>query len=133
MAKKKVAPRQLGGRERQIMDAVYRLQSASVADVRSALSDPPSYSAVRTMLGILVGKGLLSRREDGVRHLYSPTRPREVAGRGALAHLVSTFFSGSPSQAFAALLDASASELSDEELDRLQEQIDAARHREQKT
>ena len=39
----------LGRRERQIMDAVYRLGRATAADVLAELPDPPSYSAVRSM------------------------------------------------------------------------------------
>ena len=50
---------QLGRRERQIMDVVYRRGEASVAEVRGDLPDPPSYSAVRGMLGLLEDKGYL--------------------------------------------------------------------------
>lgn len=128
MAKKKPAePPKLGARERQILDAVYHLGRASVADVRSQLNDPPSYSSVRTMMGILETKGFLQRHRDGVRHLYSATRSREKAGRSALTHLMSTFFEGSASKMLAALLDESACQLSDEELAQLQQSIDQAR------
>ena len=42
---KKKTPKDLGRRERQIMDLVYQLGEASVAQVREAMSDPPSYSS----------------------------------------------------------------------------------------
>ena len=42
---------ELGRRERQIMDIIYKLGRASVTEVQSELPDPPSYSAVRAMLG----------------------------------------------------------------------------------
>ena len=48
---------QLGGRERQIVEVLYRLGKASVAEVRANLPDPPTYSAVRGMLNLLEGKG----------------------------------------------------------------------------
>ena len=44
---------QLSSRERQIMDVVYRLGEASVADVRKHLPNPPSYSAVRALMRLL--------------------------------------------------------------------------------
>ena len=44
------APKDLGRRERQIMELVYQLEEASVAQVREAMPDPPSYSSVRTCL-----------------------------------------------------------------------------------
>ncbi|MDA8746090.1 BlaI/MecI/CopY family transcriptional regulator [Rubripirellula amarantea] len=129
MAKKsrKVEPPKLGARERQIMDAVYHVGCASVSDVRSLLKDPPSYSSVRTMMGLLESKGYLRRHRDGIRHRYSATKSRESAGRNAIAHLKSTFFDGSVSKMFAALLDESSSQLTDQELAQLQQAIDKAR------
>lgn len=49
----------LGRRERQIIDVVYRLGRATVADVRAELPDPPTYSSVRGMLNLLEEKGHL--------------------------------------------------------------------------
>ena len=63
---------ELGKRERQIVEAVYRLGEASVSDVVSELSDPPTYSSVRAMLGLLVRKKVLKQRQDGKRYLYRP-------------------------------------------------------------
>ena len=51
----------LGARERQILDVIYQLGEASVAEVLANLPDPPSYSAVRTMIRMLEKKGLLER------------------------------------------------------------------------
>lgn len=125
--KKDSEPLKLGARERQILDAVYSLGRASVSDVKAHLDDPPSYSSVRTMLGILETKGFLRRHSEGVRHLYSATRSRESAGRSALSHLMSTFFEDSASKMFAALLDQSASQLTDAELEQIQASIDRAK------
>lgn len=112
-------PGTLGRRERQIMDVVHRLGSASVADVRNALADPPTYSAVRGMLRLLEDKGHVTHEADGLRYLYRPTvRPR-AARRFALQHLVRTFFGGSASEAAASLLEMSDAPLSDADIARL--------------
>jgi predicted transcriptional regulator len=119
--------RDLGRRERQIMDAVYRLGTASAAEVRSELPDPPSYSAVRAMLRLLEEKGLLTHEQDGLRYVYRPTVAREQARRSALRHLVQTFFGGSPAQAAAALLEMSDAKLSAEDRARLAKLVATAK------
>lgn len=119
----------LGRRERQIMDAVYRLDRASVAEVRDALPDPPGYSAVRAMLGRLEAKGYLTHEEDGPRYVYVPTLPREEARESVLARMVRTFFDGSAAKAAAAMLDLEATRLTESELDELAERIEQARKR----
>ena len=112
-------PDTLGRRERQIMDVVHRLGSASVADVRAALPDPPTYSAVRAMLKLLEGKGHLTHQADGLRYVYSATMSRAAARKLALRHLVRTFFGGSASEAAASLLEMSDMPLSDADAARL--------------
>ena len=121
---------QLSRRERQIMDVLYRDGRATAADVQAGLPDPPSYSAVRAMLRILEEKGHIRHEQDGPRYIFIPTLGREKARRSALRHLVNTFFDGSAEQAVAALLEASG-DLSDAEISRLQDLIDAARKDEQ--
>jgi predicted transcriptional regulator len=118
---------QLGRRERQILEAVYRLGRASASEVQAQLPDPPSYSAVRAMLRILEEKGHLRHESDGPRYVYLPTVPRDRARRSALRHVVDTFFSGSVEQAVAALLESSDARLRPEELERLSERIARAR------
>jgi BlaI family transcriptional regulator, penicillinase repressor len=117
----------LGRRERQIMEAIYRLGHATAAEVRAQLPDPPSYSGVRAMLRILEEKGHLKHAQDGLRHVYSPTLPRDEARESAMRHVLRTFFAGSTSAAMAALLDATEEPPSDEELDTLARLIDHAR------
>jgi predicted transcriptional regulator len=106
---------QLGRRERQIIDVLYRLGKASVAEVLAALPDPPSYSAVRAMLVFLEQKGHVVHGRDGIRYLYSPAVPPVKARHSALRHLVSTFFEGSPLAAAAALLEMPDAKLSPSE------------------
>jgi len=119
----------LSRRERQIMDAVYRLGRAGVSEVRGEIPDPPSYSAVRAMMGKLEDKGHLRHVQDGARYVYLATQPRGEARETALRRLVRTFFDGSPSKAVAAVLDLSDEALSEAELDELAQLIDEARRR----
>ena len=128
MPPKKKVSRELAPREEQIMKVVYRLQRASVAEVREQLSDPPSYSAVRTMLGQLERKGYVRRDRSDVTHIYEPVKSRKTAGISAFRRLIETFFPHSPADALAALIDESAKNLSDEDIDRLEQAIRRARN-----
>jgi predicted transcriptional regulator len=124
-------PTQLSRRERQIMDIVYREGEVSAAEVQEELADPPSYSSVRTHLRILEEKGYLTHRQEGQRYVYRPTTPRSKARASALARVLETFFDDSVETAVAALLDLKSTRLSDEELDRLSELVEAAKKREE--
>lgn len=123
-------PPQLSRRERQIMDVLYRQGRASAAEVRGAIPDPPSYSAVRAMLRVLENKGHIRHEEQGPRYVWVPTLPRERAKRSALMHLLDTYFQGSPGLAAAALLDLYEAKLSNQELDQISELIEKARKEE---
>ena len=117
----------LGRRERQIVEVVYRLGRASVTEVLASLPDPPSYSAVRAMLRILESKGHLKHEQQGPRYVYLPAVRREKASRSALHHLVRTFFDGSTGRAAAALLEDADAHLSEADVERLSRLIHKAR------
>jgi BlaI family transcriptional regulator, penicillinase repressor len=117
----------LSRRERQVMDILYRKQEATVAEIMEDLPDPPTYSAVRSVLRILSEKHLVEHKEDGPRYVYFPARPTEAAREDALAHVIHTYFEGSPEQAVTALLRMSDVDLSDTEISRLRETIGRAR------
>jgi predicted transcriptional regulator len=110
---------QLGRRERQIVEVLYRLGKATVAEVLADLPDPPSYSAVRGMLALLEEKGYVRHKRDGMRYVYAPVIAASKARQSALRQLVSTFFEGSPLAAAAALLEMSDHKLSPEETEQL--------------
>lgn len=119
-------PERLTRREREIMDVLFaRPEGASAEDVRERLTDPPSYSAVRTMLVRLEEKGYVRHREEGLRYIYQPTASRGAARRAALQQLVRVFFGGSPKETAALLLKQEA--WTDEELDELQREIQKVR------
>jgi BlaI family transcriptional regulator, penicillinase repressor len=119
-------PEKLTRREREIMDALFASpEGASAEDVRGRLTDPPSYSAVRTMLVRLEGKGLVRHREEGLRYVYVPTTSRTAARRVALQQLVRVFFGGSPGETATTLLRQE--QWTDDELDALQREIQKVR------
>lgn len=60
--KPKSRPDALSKRERQIMDMLYRLERATVAQVLAQLDNHPHYSTVRAQLRILERKGHLRQR-----------------------------------------------------------------------
>ena len=110
------------------MDILYRLGSATVAEIATRLPDPPTATAVRTMLRILESRGHVRHGTSGLRNVYEPVVPAEQANRSVLRHVVETFFQGSHAKAMATLLE-SPSKLSNEELDRMRALIDRARRR----
>lgn len=117
----------LSRREREMMDIIYEAGQATAAEVRVQMPSPPSYSAVRATLHILVEKRHLRHRQDGPRYIYSPTVPREKARVSALRRVIHTFFDDSPQRAVAALLEMEAARLSEDELNRLAKMIEAAK------
>src|SRR5215813_12515203 len=122
MAKKNTSAA-LSRRERQIMDVLYKLGRASVADVLLQLGGEQHYSTVRAQLRVLEEKGHVRHEEEGSKYVYLPTVPRDVARRSALLHLIETFFDGSTEKAVTALLGGEGAKVSQEELDRLAELI----------
>ena len=109
------------------MDILYQQEQATAADVLAALPDPPSYSSVRALLGILESKGHVTHAKDGPRYVYRPTRARPAAARSAVAQVMQTFFAGSVEQTVAALLSATDAPLTGEQHARLLALIDDAK------
>lgn len=117
---------QLSRREREVMDIIHELGTATSAQIRSRMAEPPTDAAVRSVLRILVRKGHLGSRQDGVRYVYSPSVPTSRARRSAMRHVVRTFFGGSVEGAVATLLDLEDANLTMEERTRLRALINRA-------
>jgi len=124
---KKLASAELSRRERQVLDTLYRAGHATCAEVQKTMTNPPSYSAVRTFLRILEEKELVRHEQDGARYVYIPTVERARASRSALRHVLNTFFGGSVTQAISALLDEDSKHLSEKDWQRLSVMIEEAR------
>ena len=117
----------LGRRERQIVEAIFRLGRATVNEVLAELPDPPTYSTVRAMLGKLEKKGYVRHVEDGPRYLYLPAVPTQRARKQAMKNLIDTFFQGSVESAAVALLGMSDGPIDTGTVDRLATIVSQAR------
>jgi predicted transcriptional regulator len=126
MAKNKPGE-ELTRRERQVMNILHRRGASTVTEIMDELPDPPTYSAVRSILRILGEKELVRHREDGPRYIYEPAESTERVRESALEHVVDTYFAGSTEQAVTALLRLADTDLSDAEIKRLREKIRGAR------
>ncbi len=119
----------LSRRERQIMDILLEMREATSAEVQARLPNPPSYSATRAMLAKLEEKGSIRHIERDLRYVYLPAVSRAEVQHSAAARLVRVFFDRSLSEAVRGLLDLSGEDISDEELDRIAQQVEAERQR----
>jgi predicted transcriptional regulator len=114
-------------REREIMDALYKLGKASAAEIREQIADAPTYTAIRTHLSILEKKGHVRHASDGTRYIYEPLVAREQMGRRAIDSLLKTFFDNSVERAVTALLTRDDANIPREDLDRLARLIEKAK------
>ena len=115
--------------EWEVMAVVWQRAPVAASVVVDELRESKRWSlaTVRTLLRRLVNKGALKQETEGKRYLYRPAMPKEKARKSALRNLLKTFFGGRATDAVAALLEVSAGDLSDEDLDRLRTLIEQAR------
>lgn len=114
----------LSKRENQAMEILYRMGAATAADVQAELPDAPNYSSVRSLLGILVEKQLVKYRLDGKRYVYEAAKSPARVRKQAVSRLLKTFFSGSPRELVASLLDPRESKLTRQDIDELRQLLD---------
>ncbi len=130
MAPRRPPTEDLSRRERQVMEILHRRGESTVTEIMQAMPDPPTYSAVRSILRILGEKKLIEYKEDGPRYVYFPAKPTDEARDDVLAHVVRTYFAGSTEQAVTALLRLSDADVDDADINRLREKIRRARKNE---
>jgi len=114
---------QLSRRERQIMEALYALGSAGAREVAQRIGEPEALESVRVTLIGLEKKRIVRHRLDGRRHIYTASKPRDKASAAALTSVTATFFGGSAKKALVALLDLGRNELSERDLDELEQWV----------
>ena len=121
----------LGSLQQAVMDLVWELGEATVAQVRERLPGrkPPAYTTVLSVMQKLERNGWLAHREEGRSYVYLPTRTRAEAGAQSLRQFIQRMFAGDPLQMFQHLLDDE--ELTPAEIASLKKMIDR-RHKEQK-
>ena len=113
-------------REREIFEIICSAGEATAAEVRAAMNDAPSHSAVRTLLARLEARGLLRHRLADQAYVYRSVEQPAKVRESALRQMVKTFFDGSAANAATALLGLSKT-LAPEELEALQRAIDEKR------
>lgn len=91
-------------RELAVMSVLWRLGSASVAEVRDALEEDLAYTSVLSALQILEDKGYVRHEAEGRAYRYFPTVEAERAGGSALARIRDSIFHGSAERMFAQLV-----------------------------
>lgn len=116
----------LSRRERQVMDIIHELEGATAVQIRERMSDPPTDSAVRSVLRILLRKGHLVKEYDGPRLVYSSRIPARTARRSAMSHVLKTFFGGSVERAVATLIALEDGALEPDERERIMAMIERA-------
>lgn len=91
-------------RELAVMSVLWRLGSASVAEVRDALEEDLAYTSVLSALQTLEEKGFVRHKAEGRAYRYSPTVGAERAGGSALARIRDAIFHGSAERMFAQMV-----------------------------
>ncbi len=122
----------LGERELDIMQALWRLAHATVADVQKALLErghQVAYTTVQTMLNRLEAKRLVARDQSDRAHRYTPLVKEPNAVGGAIKQLTNRFFKGSVEALAIRLVEK---ELDPKQLARIQEIIATQRQTEPK-
>ena len=104
-------------RELEVMSILWRLGTATVAEVRKALDEPLAYTSVLSALQTLEEKGFVRHEPHGRAYKYHAVVGAERAGGSALARIRDAIFHGSAERMFAQLV--SDKKLSREELERM--------------
>ena len=104
-------------RELEVMSILWRLGSATVAEVRDALDGTLAYTSVLSALQTLEEKGYVRHEAEGRAYRYLPVVEAERAGGSAIARIRDAIFHGSAERMFAQLV--SDEKLSKDELERM--------------
>lgn len=112
----------LADREYDVMTVLWKLGSATVAEVQAQLPDPLAYTTVLTVLRKLTEKGFAVHSEEGRAHRFHPTVREEDAQQGATKRLLSRVFSGSPERLLSHLV--SDRKLSKQQLESMRALLD---------
>jgi predicted transcriptional regulator len=114
---------QFTDRELDVMDVLWDLGTATVAQVQERMPDELAYTTVLTILRTLEEKGYVRHEEEGRAYRYIPRVDREAAGRSALRRLVRKVFKGSPELLLTQLVSERG--LSAQQLERMRRLLDA--------
>src|SRR5512133_3048731 len=113
---------QLTRRELDVMSVVWKLGSATVADVKRGLPDELAYPTVLTILRTLESKGHVRHKQEGKAFRYYARLQSDAAGSSALSRLLDKVYRGSRELLMAGLLEDE--DIAPEELKRLKKLVD---------
>lgn len=107
MAKKGRSQIRLGRVELQIMNVVWDKGTATVSDVKEALSRgrKPAYSTILTMMRKLEAKGYLEHEVQERTYIYRPTISKETVRHSMVGDVLDRLFEGSPSLLLSSLVE----------------------------
>lgn len=105
--------------ELEILKIVWRIEPATVRQVRDALSPirDLAYTTVMTVMSIMADKGYLKRKKDGRSYVYEAVYREQKASRNILRDVVDRVFGGSATAVMQHLLETS--DIDDEELNQI--------------
>ena len=82
--------------EEEIMLVLWKLQEATIRDVKNELDEPNTpYTTVSTVVRVLEKKEIVGHRAVGTTYLYHPMLEKKDYLKGYLTGIVSNYFDGS--------------------------------------
>ncbi len=88
--------KQLTKAEEEIMQILWQLEEASVAEIIEHFPDPkPAYNTVSTIIRILEAKEFVGYFKKGRGHIYLPKLPKSEYSNQSINKLVNGYFQGS--------------------------------------
>ncbi len=118
-------PVELGDLERDVLEIVWKLGTATAEQVREEIDRPLKDSTIRTVLRRLEEKGYLEHETEQRTFIYRPAESRQrVAGR-AVQKIVDWFCDGSVEELLVGMVDSKV--IGRAELERLARRIAAAK------
>ncbi|MBO6575956.1 MAG: BlaI/MecI/CopY family transcriptional regulator [Rhodothermales bacterium] len=115
-------PPNLGDTEMEVLNLVWHLKRASVAEIHDRIAGqrPVAYTTVMTVMRKLADKGYLGFTKKGNAYIYHPLVEEQSVRSNLLQRLLHRAFSGSPMELVQTLVaEESFSQEEIEELDRL--------------
>lgn len=114
----------LGETEMEILNIVWDLGEASVADVRSRILEyrEVAYTTVMTIMKNLADKEYLKYRKEGLSYIYSAAVKPEQVRYSLINRLIDKVFRGSPKDLVQTLVQSE--NLSEEERRKIKKMID---------
>jgi BlaI family penicillinase repressor len=111
--------KKLSRREREVVEILYFLGEGLATDIQAKLGPDMKNAATRKILTSLLDKGVITRRKDGRRYVYTPIEAAETVGNSAMAQVLATFFKGSFSSGLLGMIELGKDRFTDEEIEQI--------------